>query len=39
MVLLEGDCLNSLFSTLADWEAQLKAVEVDIPRDFGGPEP
>lgn len=39
MVLLEGESLNSLFDTLADWENQLKAIEEDIPSDMGGPAP
>jgi hypothetical protein len=39
MVLLEGNSLNTIFQTLADWEDQLKAVETDIPKEFGGPQP
>ena len=39
MVLLEGDNLNSLFRTLADWEDQLKALEADIPKEIEGPTP
>lgn len=39
MVLLEGESLNTIFQTLADWEHQLKALEADIPSDLEGPTP
>ena len=39
VVLPEGESLNSLFQELADWEAQLKALEEDIPKCFEEPSP
>lgn len=41
MVPLEGDTLNSLFDTLADWNDQLKeldAPELTAPKRDRGPE-
>ena len=35
----EGESLNTLFETLAGWEAQLKALEADIPKHLEGPSP
>lgn len=33
MVAPEGESLNTLFETLADWESQLKDCEDLIPRE------
>lgn len=43
MVVPEGESLNTLLETLADWERQLKDCEDVIPYDLGnksdGPSP
>lgn len=41
MVRLEGESLNQLFSTLADWNQLLAAIPLDALEDFptsDGPE-
>lgn len=39
MVVQEGESLNTLFQTLADWEHQLKSLEEDAHRQWDEPSP